>query len=184
MKKFATALLIAALSTGASAQAARKPAPSAAKPIPRPAPAPELPVFDFLGHNTETPSTVNPKCPKDKDGSVSCTDFANPTLAGVTLKWLSLSFYNNKLYRVIGSGGRYTFPGLLSAFSKKYGPPKLETRKWQNRAGAVLDNDVATWQFKGGILELSSIGSRIDDVDFYFISLPNSPPSPEQKIDF
>jgi hypothetical protein len=186
MSKFALALIIAV--TVAPAVAA--PPPRARAPAVKPIPARQpLPIFDFMGQNTETVSTMTAlnaaKCDAaDTEGKVDCTDYNDPTVGGVRLNFLVMNFYKGKLYSVFGTGGKYTFPSLLSAFTAKYGTPKLETRVWQNRMGAKLDNPVAIWHFRGGNLELASIGSRIDDVDFMFISGPNSPPAPPPKVDF
>ena len=165
-----------------AAPASRKARPTA------PSPAPLLRVFDFLGQNTEAPATMTMlntvKCNAAGPGKVDCIDFKDPRIGGIALKFLSLNFYDGKLYSVFGTGRRYTFAELLEVFTAKYGSPRLETQKWQNRAGATLDNQVATWNFKGGNLELASIGSRIDDVDFMFFSSANAPPTPPAKVDF
>ena len=183
MKLLISAALVAGLVMPATAAPTRR----KARPAVLPSTA-RLPVFEFLGQNTETPANMTMlnavQCNAAAPGKVDCTDFNDPTIGGTRLKFISMNFYNGKFYSVFGSGGRYTFTGLLGAFTAKYGSPRLETRKWQNRAGATLDNQVAIWKFKGGDLELSSLGSRLDDVDFTFISSVNAPPAPPAKVDF
>jgi hypothetical protein len=153
-----------------------------------PGSTPELRVFDFLGQNTETPSTMTSlngvPCKTSKDGHRRCTAFNRPEIGGVTLKLLGMNFYNDKLLSLFGAAEPRFFPALLSAFSAKYGPPEMQTRKWQNRAGATFDNTVAVWRFRGGNLELAAIGSQIDVTDFMFVSIANSPPTPAPKVDF
>ena len=147
-----------------------------------------LPVFDFLGQNTESITTMTSLNGTACSGSVQekfeCRDFNDPKIGGVTLSFIDMTFYQGKLYMLIGSAGRYSFGDLLGAFSSKYGAPAMKTEKWQNRAGAQLDNSVAVWKFKGGNLELKSIGSSLNDVDFTFISAINSPPAAAAKVDF
>lgn len=181
-KFFWIPVVLALASTTSAASSAQQKRPAASSSAAR------LPIFDFLGQNTEAPATMtmlnSVKCDAGASGKISCTDYNDPAIGGVILSFISLGFYNGKLYSVAGSGGRYTFPELLRAFTAKYGPPRIETRKWQNRVGGTLDNKVAVWKFKGGNLELAAIGSRMGDVDFEFLSILNAPPAPPAKVDF
>lgn len=150
--------------------------------------APPLPIFDFLGQNTESDSTMTSlngsECSYKENSITDCTDYNRPSIGGVKLKYISMHYYNSKMYMVFGSTFRRNFSELLLVFKAKYGEPVIETRTWKNSMGASLDNPVAIWKFRGGNLELAAIGSRIDDTDFTFISAINAPPPPSRKVDF
>lgn len=146
-----------------------------------------LPVFSFLGEDTE--NVINrtdlngTKCTVSGQ-KTSCTDMADPVIAGQKLRWLTLDYYNGRLYSVYGNFGKYAFGEILAAFSAKYGKPTMETRKWQSKAGATFDNLAAVWKFKGGELELESMGLDINTGSFGFTSKTNSPPPDPPKVDF
>ena len=148
--------------------------------------AKSLPVFSFMGQTTDEARTMDALngSPCTVEGpKVHCADFRDPELGGATLSFLTMDFYNDRLYMVIGSAKKWASPKLLEAFTAKYGPPSITSEKWQNAMGTVLDNPVYTWHFKGGRLELDTIGSRIDDTDFTFTGI-NGPPKEPAKVDF
>lgn len=182
--------LIGALVSGqaqAQQRATKPAAPKVAAPKAAPAPAPALPVFSFLGDDTETPTsrtTLNAATCTAKGDEKGCDDFSNPKIAGTELKWLSMSFHKGLLYRVMGASWTNRYDILLDAFTAKYGQPQIEVKKWQAKSGATFDNSVATWKFKGGELELDSLGPDLNTLSFVFVSVPNSPPRDAPKVDF
>lgn len=184
MGKFTLPLMLAMLCSFSYSAAAQDSSSQAAAPSSEA----ELPIFDFLGQNTETPSTMKAlngvPCKTSKDGHRSCTAFNRPKIGGVSMNFIGMSFYNDKLHTAFGMAESISFYDLLSAFTAKYGKPEMQTRKWQNRAGASLDNTVAVWRFRGGKLELASLGQQIDKTDFMFISFANAPAPRAPKVDF
>ena len=58
------------------------------------------------------------------------------------------------------------------------------TRKWQNAAGASLDNSVALWCFATGELELPEIGASLKYTNAEYVDHVNRPPGKAPKIDF
>lgn len=174
-----------ALTGQASAQkraAPRQPGkPSTAKPVP------VLPVFSFLGDDTETPTKrtmLNESACTVNGDLTDCADYHQSQLGGVTLKWLSLSYNRGLLYRVLGSLSTNDYATLLAAFTTKYGAAKIGTRKWQAKSGATFDNTMATWNFKEGILELESLGTDLNSGLFTFSSSVNRPEPEKPKVDF
>lgn len=160
--------------------------PVASKPSPRPATV-ARPVFSFLGDDTETPTTrkdLNAKACTTTGAVMECDDHSNPKIGGADLKWLSLSYNGGLLHQVIGATWTNRYATLLEAFTAKYGTPKIEVRKWQARSGATFDNAVATWQFKGGFLELSALGTDVNSALFMFVSTANAPAKEKPKVDF
>lgn len=174
-----------------SAQLKPKAAPKAAlKAAPKAPVAAALPNFDFMGQNPDQPSTMEAingkKCGAvDAEGKRTCTDFDNPKLGNATLKWLSVYFYDNKMYMILGSASKYQLTDILSAFEAKYGKPTLVRKDtWRNAAGASFENPIFVWKFKEGDLELSSTGSRIGDTDFSFTAPKSSPPEKKAPVNF
>jgi hypothetical protein len=172
---------------GFSANLEAKPARAA------PARSASLPVFDFLGQNTETPTTMTTlngeDCRVQGDNTLLCASYqgpgtAGPKIGGIELLTLRMTFSAQKLFLVEGRANRTQFASLLEAFTLKYGRPQMAVRKWQNQAGASFDNTVASWTFKGGKLELTSIGAYISQSQFTFVSQANSPTRNPPKIDF
>jgi len=175
---FAISLCVIGSQVEAAPKSARKSSPSATK---------TLPVFTFLGEDTESVSSrteLNGSKCTVTGPKTSCTDMNDPVIAGQKMRWLTLGYYNSRLYAVYGNFGKYAFGEILSAFSAKYGKPSMETRKWQSKAGATFDNLVAVWKFKGGYLELESMGLDINTGSFEFTSKTNSPPAEPPKVDF
>lgn len=167
------------LATSAFAQAA-KPKPPAAAPK-------SLAIFSFLGQDTETissMSTINGSACKVSGSKKSCVDYNVPVIAGRPMRWLSLEFYNEKLYDLDGAFGNAAFDDLMNAFTSKYGEPVLRVEKWQAKSGAMFDNDVAIWNFKGGTLKLSRIGVDLNSGIFEFYSIQNAPPASKATVDF
>ena len=174
-----------------------------------PSAAAKLPIFEFLGQNTSAESDMTSlngsKCTSAKPGVRECTDHGplptglalggkstngaengemHPVIAGQKLRWLTMEYFNDKLYYVYGNTGKYSFAPLLDAFSVKYGKAILTTEKWQAKSGAIFDNPTAKWHFDGGTLSLQQLGLDINTGQFQFISLDNSPPADKPKIDF
>ena len=179
MRVFASVCLLAA-STAAVAQAPkRKPAPARTMA--------SLPSFSFMG---ETPDAVTTRTKLNdadcgKNGAkLECTDYNDPKVGDTILDWLSMSFYNGKLYSVMGALTDNQYGKLLSAMTAKYGKPSVTTEKWQSKGGAVFDNTVATWLFRDGMLKLESKGQSVDKSFFGFVSAKNSPPDAPPKVDF
>ena len=146
-----------------------------------------LPVFSFLGDDTETITTrteLNQNKCSQKGDVLECDDYRTVQLAGTELKWLSISYYKGKLYQVISSTWTNRYSILLEAFTAKYGKPEIEIRKWQAKSGATFDNSVAIGRFKGGTLELKSLGVDLNSAGFTFVSSLNSPPREKPTIDF
>jgi len=94
------------------------------------------------------------------------------------------SYYNGKLFSIMGLSNEGSFVGLLQAFTAKYGTPVLGTKPWQNKAGATFNNSTATWKFRNGTLELDSMGIQRDEPMFEFKALQNYPPATAPKINF
>ena len=153
---------------------------------PKAAPS-SLPIFSFLGDDTETVTKrteLNGNSCTTDGSLLKCTDYSISTLAGAPILWMSISYNNGLMYQVIGATNYTRFSTLLDAFTAKYGKPILSTEKWQARNGATFDNSVARWRFKGGMLELESRGTRVDEPMFTFVSSANAPPPDKPKIDF
>jgi hypothetical protein len=146
-----------------------------------------LPVFDFMGDDTETPTTRTTlngsQCTRD-GATLECNDHADPSMGGVTLDWLSLSYNDGLLFRAMGSLDSRRYMKLLEAFTAKFGEPVMSVEKVQARSGASFDNTVATWPFRGGELRFLSIGTRVDKSLFLFVSTANEPPSEGPTVDF
>jgi hypothetical protein len=199
MKVAALALaLVCVANVGMSSAAPVKHSRNAASPTAKPdsviAPVPKfLPVFDFQGEDTETEYQIPLKLSGKSWGSgcnrtgdtILCTNYDHPIVAGRPMRWLSKDYYKNRLYCVQAQFGQGAAKDVLDALLKKYGPPsETEVRKWQSQAGATFENTVAIWKFKGGKLELESIGSEINSGIFTFTSEENSPPKAAAKVDF
>lgn len=149
-----------------------------------------LPVFEFMEQTTDAERTMTTlqgsACSQSNynEGIFYChKDYAQFT--DFSLISLDVEFYENRLYRVIGAFFSLGFNNLAEAFTAKYGEPSAsETRQWQSRAGAVFDNQVLIWQFRGGTLELRQRGSQVDYGSFMFRSQENAPPPRETTVDF
>ncbi len=211
------AILIVTTTLAAASGVIAKPLP--AKPLPKPgatlqAPAKALPIFSFMGHDTETvytESAFKPRCTlnatqcteRDRHdisaplralgqcrsinqvGKTECTNRDYPQVAGKTMKWVSMNYFNGKLYSIYGSAINGSYGDLLSAFTEKYGPPtSMGAEKWQAQSGATFSNMVSRWKFKGGELQLSALGLDLNSCAFQFDSIENSPPADHPKIDF
>jgi len=185
--RYSLLVAVAALAVGPSAYAQKSaPKRTDTKVAPQPAPA-SLSVFSFLGDDTETPTQrteLNGSKCTATGTQLDCMDFRDPKIGGADLKWMQLTYNNGLLYRVLASTWTNRYSALLDAFTAKYGTPRIEVKKWQAKSGATFDNSVATWTFKGGELELSSLGTDLDSALFTFVSTINSPPREKPKIDF
>jgi len=141
--------------------------------------------FDFRG---ETPSQVvdlsGRNCERRReDGSISCLVLSQQ-MGGVDDVSFSQMYYNGHLYGVVGIFDADEYTTMLTAFTAKYGRPRMSTATWQNRAGASLQNDIATWTFAEGTLTLKHLGSRITNSEFQFDSPRYAPPAAAPKVDF
>jgi hypothetical protein len=164
-----------------------------ADPATTPAPAPTveqskpLPVFSFRGEDTETPrsdKSTAEGCIYDEDEKAICIE-PFVMAGGVALDQLTKHYSHNKLYGLAALLSTKDVQTLADAFSAKYGPPsKIEVRKWQSNGGATFDNTVEIWYFKGGELDLESIGPDVNTAKFTFISLTNAPPLEKPTVDF
>lgn len=164
---------------------ARSVARSARAPAAKAAP---LPVFSFLGDDTETvtgrTTLNNAKCDA-KGGVLDCTDYSDPTVAGKRMDFLWMKYNGGKLYSVFASMKQYAYADVLAAFVAKYGKPaSTGTRKWQSKGGASFDDEVTIWKFKGGELELDSMGLDTSSASFSFTSSANAPAADKPKVDF
>lgn len=161
--------------------------PSPPPPLEKPAP-----VFEFQGQDTETDyyipvsgNSVIDGCHEGKPGEISCGQFNHPELAGRPMRYIDKNYYNKRLYLILCSFGDAAYPAVLEAFMTKYGSPdKTETRKWESKGGSTFDNIVSVWKFRGGMLEVDSMGSEVGASGFTFTSLANSPPAEKPKVDF
>ncbi|WP_125962396.1 hypothetical protein [Sphingomonas sp. ABOLF] len=153
-----------------------------------PAAAGDVTVFSFMGDDTETPTsrTMINKSKCSQEGAIlSCTEYLDATVAGRPMRWLTMKFNEQKLFMVNASFGDAAYDDVRAAFIEKYGPPaRAETRKWQSKGGAVFDNAVLTWNFKGGRLDLESLGAQVGSGAFSFVSTANAPPPEKPKVDF
>lgn len=150
-------------------------------------PAASLPVFSFMGDDTETVTMrtkLNDEVCSTEGEILKCTDYSISHLAGAPILFMSLSYNKGLLFRVIGTTNYTRFSTLLEAFTVKYGKPSLSSQKWQSRSGATFDNSVARWFFRDGMLTLESRGTAADEPMFTFVSTKNAPPAEKPKIDF
>lgn len=170
-------------------------APTLAAPAQRTTPAPiptveaSQPVFEFMGQTTDAPPTMSDLQGKPcttNGAKYTCTSVSAPTVAGRPMRYLQIAFFNDRLYAVSGAFGEAAYQAVADAFTVKYGQPaKTEVRKWQSRAGAIFDNRVMIWNFSGdSTLELQSMGSKVDEGRFDFVSPKNAPPTAAPKVDF
>ena len=184
---FSSALALAAQ----PADAQRRPSPPATKAAPAKKIAAPRPVFSFLGVTPEeavTSASIGGKeCPVSAVGKTECS---NPYGSGMKIGnapiyILLMEFNNGKLYSVIGSVKSFGYADLMAAFTAKYGPPaESRPEKWQSKAGAVFDNTVSTWHFKGGDLTVEAMGSSRDDTDFTFTHPANAPEQAPAPVNF
>ena len=105
-------------------------------------------------------------------------------MAGIEGVSFSQMYYEGHLYGVVGIFNTDQYLTMLAAFTAKYGRPRMSTATWQNRAGASLQNDIATWTFAEGTLTLKRLGGRITNAEFQFDSPRYSPPAPAPKVNF
>lgn len=169
------------MSMAATAAPPRKPATTAVN-------VKSPPIFSFMGQDTETPTTMvdlgGEACQKN-GAELECSNFRNATIAGRPMRYLDMRYNAGKLYMVIGAFGDAAYSAVRDAFIAKYGTPdEVVVRKWQSKAGGVFDNLVSIWRFKGGDLQLNSMGSKVGSGDFAFESMANSPPKAAPKVDF
>ena len=154
------------------------------------------PIFSFQGEDTETAISTSPQNCSRKEDKIECTYFSagggltstpQTIVAGISMKFV-MKDYNSqtgRLYYVYASMGSGGYAAVVSAFAEKYGDPaETQTRKWQSKGGAVFDNTVSIWHFKGGDLEADSMGLDINSASFEFTSTLNAPAGSKPKVDF
>lgn len=145
-----------------------------------------LPVFGFLGQDTETPTTMTEimgKSCKQEGEETTCQAY-NGELAGIRVKYIVMKYYHGKLYNLYGAIWDHGLGDMLAAFSAKYGSPIAETRTWQNKRGSTFDNPTFIWKFRCGDLELESLGWDLNSSSFAFTCAANQPPPEEPVVDF
>lgn len=151
----------------------------------------QKPEFSFLGVSPEaqvSSALIGGKdCAVNPVGKTECSAPYSSSLkiGNAPIYVLELEFNNGKLYAVIGSVKSTAYSDLMSAFSAKYGSPaESKPEKWQSKAGAVFDNLVSTWHFKGGDLVVQAMGTSRDDTDFMFSHLGNAPAAVPTPVNF
>jgi hypothetical protein len=181
MRKSLPALLMIASILTPSLAEGRKPAPRPKKVAPKP-----LPVFEFLGQDSETPTTMTELNGRPCSGTVkmSCANIGLATIGGEHVLYLTMNYYQARLYRVSARFEARSFLPLLAAFSEKYGKPAITSRKMQARGGALVSGSVASWRFKGGTLDLVEKDGAVDAGQFLFLSKDNQPPPDKPIVDF
>jgi hypothetical protein len=154
--------------------------PSAVKVMPASPPrkeTPTLPIFSFRGIEAGSQYEPGPalgfkrsECRDNGGGQISCTRLFGD-LAGIP----SLEIYNFYQGRLGVMSHDFVSSEYFRAFralNERYGAPcKTDTRVWQNKIGSKFDNEVVTWCFKTGTLELSHLGSRVDYSALRYIDL-------------
>ena len=177
-------LLVAAV-TMLCAASPQKSIPPKAKRMPAPArAAPALPIFDFMGANTETPFAGLADI-KGCDVEGVKTSCYGTSLVGESRVFLGRSFNKDVLYLVNAGFPNPQYLSLQQVFRAKYGnPSKIEIRKWQSKAGATFDNTVIQWRFKGGVLELESMGSKVGEGTFSYFNAANAPETAPPPVNF
>lgn len=113
---------------------------------------------------------------KDSDGvfadrSCSLKFNESETIAGVSITFFMLSYYNGKLDSMSMSVLEKHFSGVISALLEKYGVTEPKTEIVRNRMGASFENRIYSWRKKGATLvatrysadlETSSVRYRTD----------------------
>lgn len=108
------------------------------------------------------------KCSPSSDGIPGKLDCRgkDSKVAGIDLILApSYDFYNGRLTSMLYlyNNNGTDFLTFREAFQEKYGKPcKVETEKWQNKAGSTFDNAQITWCFKTGKLKLEQLGPSLD----------------------
>jgi hypothetical protein len=145
---------------------------------------PSAPAFEFRGITAGTQAEFKKRgfC-IDKNGETSCLENATE-VAGAPMIDLAISRYQDKLTSVYATFHTNHFKTLLEAFTAKYGTPcETRTKPWQSRMGVKGESAVISWCFKTGVLELESIGPRIDQGRFIYGDQWQAPKAPP-KVDF
>lgn len=153
-----------------------------ALPAAAPPPKAPLPAFDFKGFvaGSVTPAEQLAKC---GNGAVQTCQNTNDKIAGV---WAitSISFYKGRMTEMLAVPPVDGFPIILRAFTEKYGQPcKTSTETWRNGMGAALENQVVTWCFATGKLDIKNFGATIDKM-WVFYADDHVAPEEKPKIDF
>lgn len=173
MKKVTAAALVVALLTCSAVSAAD----------------PNKPAFDFKGITAGEPADMSllRGCNAKPSGETQCY-FRDAAVAGITeMLAPSVYLYDGKPYMMIYlfNNRGTNFLTLLSALRERYGAPcRTETKVWQNRAGAKIDNEVVTWCFKTGELELVQLSSSIQYGHLTYTDDVHGVPSKGPTVDF
>lgn len=145
-----------------------------------------VPVFSFLGQDTDTPTTMTAimgtACTHAGD-ETKCQSYGGE-LGGVKLKYIVMKYHQGKLYNMYGAIWDHGLGDMLAAFSARYGQPVAEKRRWQNKRGSTFDNPTFIWKFRCGDLELESLGWDLNSSSFGFSCPANMPPPDKPVVDF
>jgi hypothetical protein len=94
-------------------------------------------------------------------------------------------YFRNHLFQVEAVFMSSDYDAIRRALVAKYGPPSTDVPgKWQNQLGGTFDKTTSYWLFEGGLLELDSIGDKLDEAKFRFVSSQNAPPKAPPVVDF
>jgi hypothetical protein len=94
-----------------------------------------------------------------KVGPGESCEAADKHVAGVTTFWVSAETIDRKISGFRIDFGARDFGAIQDAFTARWGKPdSVETRDWQNRAGAKFPNRVVHWNLGDGALEVSQLG--------------------------
>ena len=145
---------------------------------------PSTPAFEFRGVTAGAATGFKKRgfC-TDKNGEGACLEKAVED-AGVPLIDLVTTRYEDKLTSIYATFKTGHFQTLLEASKAKYGTP-CDTRAepWQSRMGAKTQSAVVSWCFKTGVLELESVGARLDEGRFVYAD-QWQPPKAAPKVVF
>lgn len=151
---------------------------------------PSKPAFEFKGITAAEPVDMSllRSCEIKQDGQTKCY-LKDGKVAGYSGTIPpAVYLYDGKLWKMfyIFKNSSPNYSNLLAALRTKYGPPcRIETRVWQNRLGAKLDNPVITWCFKTGELELIQFISDVTLGGLSYVDEVNAgPPKPPPTVDF
>jgi len=169
------ALLLAAAAPTAPITVYRKSGSEA--PAPQRSPQGGLPRFEFRSVHAGDPMPRRGPfgCPTTKSGDRMCLE-ADFQVAGVQASRAATVYNSSGLTALMFSVSRSDAPTLLSALQVKYGKPcKTDTASVQNGYGATFQRDSFQWCFSDGVAIFRSLGSKIDEADFYFTTEVDQP---------
>lgn len=145
--------------------------------------------FEFMGIHPDA-SMAGEITMGDTKCTIAPTGYSNcaPPIAKIgnaTIFGMAASFINGRLVRLEGSTSNLSLPLLIEAFTLKYGKPtSTRTATLQNGFGATFKNEITTWRFKEGALEVNSIGDEQDECSFNFVDENNRPKPAPTTVNF